>query len=95
MIPGYLLSAFPHRQFLTLPGLLDSRAALSNLMHCVPCREADCTMFMMVFGITRPRGELTTYRARGGYPDYSTVPVNRISKVKSEFLESHIGRGGG
>ena len=30
MIPGYLLSAFPHRQFHTLPGLLDSRAALPN-----------------------------------------------------------------
>ena len=30
MIPGDLLSACPHRQFHTLPGLLDSRAALSN-----------------------------------------------------------------
>ena len=30
LIPGDLLSAFPHRQFHTLPGLLDSRAALSN-----------------------------------------------------------------
>ena len=30
MIPGDLLSAFPHRQFHTLRGLLDSRAALSN-----------------------------------------------------------------
>ena len=30
MIPGDLLSAFPHRQFHTLPGLLDSRAALPN-----------------------------------------------------------------
>ena len=30
MIPGDLLSAFPHRQFHTLPGLLDSQAALSN-----------------------------------------------------------------
>ena len=30
MIPGDLLSAFPHRQFHTLPGLLDSRVALSN-----------------------------------------------------------------
>ena len=28
MIPGDLLSAFPHRQFNTLPGLLDSWAAL-------------------------------------------------------------------
>ena len=30
LIPGDLLSACPHRQFHTLPGLLDSRAALSN-----------------------------------------------------------------
>ena len=30
MIPGDILSAFPHRQFHTLPGLLDSWAALPN-----------------------------------------------------------------
>ena len=30
MIPGDLLSAFPHRQFHTLPGLLESWAALPN-----------------------------------------------------------------
>ena len=38
MIPGDLLSAFPHRQFHTLPGLLDSWAALpnSNPNACVP-----------------------------------------------------------
>ena len=30
MIPGDLLSAFPHRQFHTLPGLLDSWDALPN-----------------------------------------------------------------
>ena len=30
MIPGDILSACPHRQCHTLPGLLDSRAALSN-----------------------------------------------------------------
>ena len=38
MIPGGLLSAFPHRQFHTLPGLLDSWAALpnSNPNACMP-----------------------------------------------------------
>ena len=38
MIPGDLLSAFPHRQFHTLPGLLDSWATLpnSNPNACVP-----------------------------------------------------------
>ena len=30
MTPGDLLSMCPHRQFHTLPGLLDSRAALPN-----------------------------------------------------------------
>ena len=38
MTPGDLLSACPHRQFHTLPSLLDSRAALpnSNPNACVP-----------------------------------------------------------
>ena len=38
MIPGDLLSAFPHRQFHTLPGLSDSWAALpnSNPNACMP-----------------------------------------------------------
>ena len=38
MIPGDLLSAFPHRHFHTLPGLLDSWAALpnSNPNACMP-----------------------------------------------------------
>ena len=38
MIPGDLSSAFPHRQFHTLPGLLDSWAALpnSNPNACMP-----------------------------------------------------------
>ena len=38
MIPGDLLSACPHRQFHTLPGLLDSWAALpnSNPNACMP-----------------------------------------------------------
>ena len=69
MIPGDLLSAFPHRQFHTIPGLLDSWAALPNstLLHACLCREAVCTIFMMVFGMTRPRGEPTTYRTRGGH----------------------------
>ena len=57
MIPGDLLSAFPHRQFHTLPGILDSWAALPNSYptHACLCREAVCTIFMMVFGMTRPR----------------------------------------
>ena len=37
MIPGDLLSACPHRQFHTLPGLLDSRVALPNSNPNVLC----------------------------------------------------------
>ena len=54
LIPGDLLSACPQGQFHTLPGLSDSRAALSNSYPtaCVPCREAVCTIFL-VFGMTK------------------------------------------
>ena len=47
MIPGDLLSAFPHRQFHTLPGLLDSWAALpnSNPNACVPMQEGSLYHF--------------------------------------------------
>ena len=63
LIPGDLLSACPHRQFHTLPCLLDSRAVLSNsyLNVNVPSREAvrmlnttnqltlDCMIFEKLF----------------------------------------------
>ena len=32
---------------------------------CVSSREAVCTIFMMVFGMTRPGRERTTYRVGG------------------------------
>ena len=53
LIPGDLQSACPLIH--TLPGLLDSRAALSNSYpnSCVPSREAVCTHFMVVFGMTK------------------------------------------
>ena len=58
MILGDISSACHHRQFHTLPDLLDSRAALSNpyLNTCL-CGEPVCTIFMMVFGMTRPGRE--------------------------------------
>ena len=63
-------------QFHTLPGLLDSRAALSNFYPkaCLPCREAVLFHFMMVFGMTQPGHEPMTYRVRGGHanPTQST-----------------------
>ena len=69
LIPGDLLNACPHRQFHTLPGLLDSWAALSNSYPntCVHCKEAVCTIFMMVFGMTLPGCKSTTYHVRGGH----------------------------
>ena len=47
MIPGDLLSAFAHRQFHTLPGLLDSWAALpnSNPNACVPMQGGSLYRF--------------------------------------------------
>ena len=47
MIPGDLLSAFPHRQFNTLPGLLDSWAALpnSNPNACMPMQRGSLYHF--------------------------------------------------
>ena len=55
LIPEDLLSACPHRQFHTQPGLLDSWAALSNSYPnaCVPSREAVCTILMMIVGMTQ------------------------------------------
>ena len=45
---------------------LNSWASLSNSYPnaCVPNREAVCTIYMMVFGMTQPRSEPTTYRMR-------------------------------
>ena len=57
-----------------------------TLTHACLCREAVCTIFMMVFGMTRPRGELTTYRARGGHAtDWANPtrsPVLGISQIR-------------
>ena len=48
MIPGDLLSAFPHRQFNTLPGLLDSWATLpnSNPNACMPMQGGSLYHFI-------------------------------------------------
>ena len=69
--PGYntllLRLSSPHRQFHTLPGLLESRAALSYPMHACLCKEAVCTIFMMVFVMTRLEREPMTleFESRG------------------------------
>ena len=59
LIPGDLFNTCPHRQFHTLLGLLDSRAALPNSNH-----------FMMVFGMTRQGREPSTFRVRGGHANH-------------------------
>ena len=68
-ISGDRYSACPHRQFHTLPRLLDSQVALpkSHPTACMQSREAVCTIFMMVFGMTRPGNEPTTYCIGGGH----------------------------
>ena len=43
-------------------------------MHAYAGRQF-VPFFMMVFGMTRPRGELTTYRARG---DHATDLPDRL-----------------
>ena len=70
--PRRSLSACPHRQFETLPSLLDSQAALSNFYpnHCVQSREVVCTIFIMVFGMTCPGHEPATHRMRGGHANH-------------------------
>ena len=85
MIPGYLLNAFPHRQFNTLPGLLDSWAALpnSNPNACVPLQGGILYHFMMVFGMTRPRGELkTTVREADTLPTAHFVEGKHVTQKR-------------
>ena len=57
LIPGDLLSAFTHRLFNTLSGLVDNPAKMSNFYSNarVPSREAIFTIFMMVFGMGHTR----------------------------------------
>ena len=51
--PYVYYSAWPHRHFHTLPGVLHSLVALPNSYQypnaCMPSREAFCTIFMIVF----------------------------------------------
>ena len=69
MIPGDFLSAFSHRQFHTLPGLLDSWAALPNSYPNALRAMQGGSLYHFYDGLwyDPTGGELTTYRARGGY----------------------------
>ena len=58
LIPGWdilLLRLIPGGQTLRFPNA------------CVTSREAVCTNYMMVFGMTQPGLEPTIYRMRGGH----------------------------
>ena len=99
MIPGDLLSACPHRQFHTLPSLLDSWAALpnSNPNACVPMQGVSLHHFMMVFGMTRPRGHDFVYLVKHEFAKKSlkyiipklicNTPISIKDKVYTHSLE--------
>ena len=78
LISGNLLSSCPmHNQFHTLPGLLDSRAVLSNSnpYASVPSMEAVCTIFMMVFGV---------WPGREANPQPNTQKTNTLTTKPSQ-----------
>ena len=89
MIPGDLLSAFPHRQFHTLPGLLDSWAALPNSYPnaCMPMQGG--SLYHFHDGLWYDPAERRT-RYRLSQPD--TVQVKIQQRLKSIILQSRIYR---
>ena len=94
MIPGDLLSAFPHRQFHTLPGLLDSRAALPNSYPNAlrAMQGGSLHHFMMVFGMTRPGDELTTYCVRGGHAtDWANPTRCKLEQRSDAYYNDYSG----
>ena len=65
MIPGDLLSAYPHRQLHTLPGLLDSQAALPNSYPNALLAMQGSSLYHFYDGLWYdPAETLTTYRVR-------------------------------
>ena len=90
MIPGDLLSAFPHRQFHTLPGLLDSWAALpnSNPNACVPMQGG--SLYHFYDGLWYDPAERRTHdlptRYRLSQPD--TVICDKTRRVFTGGIRS-------
>ena len=72
LIPGDLLSACPHRQFHTLPGLLDSWAALpnSNPNACVPMQGGSSYHFYDGLWYDPAGAEPMPYCVRGGHANH-------------------------
>ena len=93
MIPGDLLSAFPHRQFHTLPGLLDSWAALPNSYPnaCMPMQGG--SLYHFYDGLWYDPAERRTHdlpcerrtRYRLSQPD----TVVHVEKAKESFPDSY------
>ena len=95
MIPGDLLSAFPHRQFHTLPGLLDSWAALPNSYPnaCMPMQGG--SLYHFYDGLWYDPGERRTHdlpcerrtRYRLSQPDTVYIALNIWSYHKGACLK--------
>ena len=91
MIPGDLLSAFPHRQFHTLPGLLDSWAALPNSYPnaCMPMQGGslyhfyDGLWYDPVVSLGREANSRPTVREADTLP---TEPTRHGKKTYDEKL---------
>ena len=98
MIPGDLLSAFPHRQFHTLPGLLDSWAALpnSNPNACMPMQGG--SLYYFYYGLWYDPAERRTHdlpcerrtRYRLSQPDTVRVYLKASKQLKSPPLQSFL-----
>ena len=96
MIPGDLLSASPHRQFHTLPGLLDSWAALpnSNPNACMPMQGG--SLYHFYDGLWYDPAERRTHdlpcerrtRYRLSQPD--TVCINGKITVKKKKTQPKV-----
>ena len=95
MIPGDLLSAFPNRQFHTLPSLLDSRAALPNAYPNTLCAMQGGSLYHFYDGLWYDPTErrthdlpceadtLPTEPTRHGYTLYRCTPDAFLMGVKS------------
>ena len=86
LITGDRLGACSHGQFDTLPGLLDSRAALSNSFPyaCVHFTKAVCTIFM--FLVWSGRGANPRYIAR----EADTQTTQQIRILHGQYWIHHV-----
>ena len=99
MIPGDLLSAFPHRQFHTLPGLLDSWAALPNSNPNLPMPMQGGSLYHFYDGLWSDPAESRTHdlpcerwtRYRLSQPD-TVVKKGEIFSMDLKLLSFKVKR---